>query len=273
MLDNKSSNNINNSEFNNSTINQYKDCIFINQIEDSEILDKIITEMLKKTRNDINLGNYEEVNNLLRGYMTSEGFDKLPKGSKIDIIYYRAISLLNIGRYDEAKAVAEQILGIDKNSLKYYEFEVALNMLIVNREEYIKYINKLKELNESENALKIYDIKMLYNEKKYDEIIKEYIENNSVSNKLPKTDECIGIVISSLMIKNEKTLAKKVLKNIGIKTEYISYLTAVINLCDILNDKDGIFEIDKGNKKILDENIELLKSVKDYFNKNIIYRK
>ena len=118
MLDNKSSNNINNSEFNNSTINQYKDCIFINQIEDSEILDKIITEMLKKTRNDINLGNYEEVNNLLRGYMTSEGFDKLPKGSKIDIIYYRAISLLNIGRYDEAKAVAEQILGIDKNSLK-----------------------------------------------------------------------------------------------------------------------------------------------------------
>lgn len=273
MLDNKSSNNINNSEFNNSTINQYKDCIFINQIEDSEILDKIITEMLKKTRNDINLGNYEEVNNLLRGYMTSEGFDKLPKGSKIDIIYYRAISLLNIGKYDEAKAIAEQILGIDKNSLKYYEFKASLNILTVNREEYIKYINELKELNESENVLKIYDIKMLYNEEKYDEIIKEYIENNSVSNKLPKTDECIGIVISSLMIKNEKSLAKKVLKNIEIKTEYVLYLIAVINLCDILNDKDGIFKIDKVNKKILDENIELLKSVKDYFNKNIIYRK
>ena len=42
MLDNNSSNNINNSEITNSIVNQYKDCIFINRIEDSEILNKTI---------------------------------------------------------------------------------------------------------------------------------------------------------------------------------------------------------------------------------------
>ena len=61
MLDNKSSNNINNSEITNSTVNQYKDCIFINAMEDSEILDKIIKSMLTKAKNDINVGNYVEV--------------------------------------------------------------------------------------------------------------------------------------------------------------------------------------------------------------------
>lgn len=273
MLDNKSSNNINNSKITNSTVNQYKDCIFINTIEDNELLDKIIKGMLTKAKNDINVGNYVEVNNLLKEYMTVEGFDKLSKNLKIDIIYYRAINLLNMGKYDEAKAIAEQILAIDKKNLKYYKFEASLNMLLVNRKDYNTNIDKLKELNETENELESYEIKMLYNEKEYDEIIKRYITNNSANEKLPKTDDCIGILISSLMIKNEKILAKKVLEKIELKTEYVTYLKAVTNLCEILNDKNSVQDIKEFNKNILNENIELLKSVKGYFDKNIIYRK
>ena len=126
MLDNKSSNNISNSEITNSIVKQYKDCIFINDIEDSEILDKIIKGMLNKAKNDINVGNYVEVNDLLKEYMTSEGFDKLSKNLKIDIIYYRAITLLNMGKYDEAKVVAEQILAIDKKTLNIINLELHL---------------------------------------------------------------------------------------------------------------------------------------------------
>lgn len=273
MLDNKSSNNINNSEITNSTINQYKNCIFINSMEDSEILDKIIKGMLIKAKNDINVGNYVEVNDLLKGYMTSEGFNKLPKNLKIDIIYYRAINLLNMGKYDEAKAIAEQILAIDKKNLKYYKFEASLNMILVNRKDYNTYIDKLKELNETENELESYEIKMLYNEKKYDEIIKRYITKDSANEKLPKTNDCIGILISSLMIRNENILAKKVLEKIGLQTEYATYLKAVTNLCEILNDKNSILGINGFDKNILNENIELLKSVKEYFDKNILYRK
>lgn len=273
MLDNKSSNNINNSEITNSTVNQYKDCIFVNAIEDSEILDKIIKGMITKAKNDINVGNYTEVNDLLKEYMISEGFDKLSKNLKIDIIYYRAINLLNMGKYDEAKAIAEQILAIDKKNLKYYKFGASLNMLLVNRKNYNTYIDKLKELNETENELESYEIKMLYNEKKYDEIIKRYITNDSANEKLPKTNECIGILISSLMIRNENILAKKVLEKIELQTEYVTYLKAVTNLCEILNDKNSILGINGFDKNILNENIELLKSVKEYFDKNIIYRK
>lgn len=273
MLDNKSSNNINNSEITNSTVNQYKDCIFINAIEDSEILDKIIKGMIAKVKNDINIGNYTEVNDLLKEYMISEGFDKIPKNLKIDIIYYRAITLLNMGKYDEAKAIAEQILAIDKKSLKYYKFGASLNMLLVNRKNYNTYIDKLKELNETEDELESYEIKMLYNEKEYDEIIKGYITNDSANEKLPKTNDCIGILISTLMIRNENTLAKKVLEKIELKTEYVIYLKAVTNLCEILNDKNSVLNINGFNKNILNENIELLKSVKGYFDKNIIYRK
>lgn len=165
MLDNNSSNNINNSEITNSIVNQYKDCIFINRIEDSEILNKTIKGMLTKVKNDINVGNYVEVNDLLKEYMISEGFDNLSQNLKIDIIYYRSITLLNMEKYDEAKAVAERILSIDKNNLKYYKFGTSLNILLVNRKEFNKYINKLKELNESENNIELYEIKMLYNEK------------------------------------------------------------------------------------------------------------
>lgn len=273
MLDNKSSNNINNSEITNSTVNQYKDCIFINAMEDSEILDKIIKSMLTKAKNDINVGNYVEVNDLLKEYMTSEGFNKLSKNLKIDIIYYRAINLLNMGKYDEAKAIAEQILAIDKKNLKYYKFGASLNMLLVNRKDYNTYIDKLKELNETENELESYEIKMLYNEKKYDEIIKRYITNDSANEKLPKTNDCIGILISSLMIRNENILAKKVLEKIGLQTKYVTYLKAVTNLCEILNDKNSILGINGFDKNILNENIELLKSVREYFDKNILYRK
>lgn len=273
MLDNKSSNNINNSEITNSTVNQYKDCIFINAMEDSEILDKIIKSMLTKAKNDINVGNYVEVNDLLKEYMTSEGFNKLSKNLKIDIIYYRAINLLNMGKYDEAKAIAEQILAIDKKNLKYYKFGASLNMLLVNRKDYNTYIDKLKELNETENELESYEIKMLYNEKKYDEIIRRYITNDSANEKLPKTNDCIGILISSLMIRNENILAKKVLEKIGLQTEYVTYLNAVTNLCEILNDKNSILGINGFDKNILNENIELLKSVREYFDKNILYRK
>lgn len=273
MLDNKSSNNINNSEITNSTVNQYKDCIFINAIEDSEILDKIIKGMITKAKNDINVGNYTEVNDLLKEYMISEGFDKISKNLKIDIIYYRAINLLNMGKYDEAKAIAEQILAIDKKNLKYYKFGASLNMLLVNRKNYNTYINKLKELNETENELESYEIKMLYNEKEYDEIIKRYITNDSANEKLPKTNDGIGILISTLMIRNENTLAKKVLEKIELKTEYVIYLKAVTNLCEILNDKNSVLDINGFNKNIFNENIELLKSVKGYFDKNIIYRK
>ena len=273
MLDNKSSNNINNSEITNSTVNQYKDCIFINAMEDSEILDKMIKSMLTKAKNDINVGNYVEVNDLLKEYMTSEGFNKLSKNLKIDIIYYRAINLLNMGKYDEAKAIAEQILAIDKKNLKYYKFGASLNMLLVNRKDYNTYIDKLKELNETENELESYEIKMLYNEKKYDEIIKRYITNDSANEKLPKTNDCIGILISSLMIRNENILAKKVLEKIGLQTKYVTYLKAVTNLCEILNDKNSILGINGFDKNILNENIELLKSVREYFDKNILYRK
>lgn len=273
MLDNKSSNTINNSEITNSTIKQYKDCIFINTIEDSEILNKIIKEMLTRAKNDINIGNYAEVNDLLKEYMTLEGFDKFSKNLKIDIIYYRAINLLNMEKYDEAKAIAEQILAIDKNNLKYYKFGASLNMLLVDRKEYSSYINKLKELNETGNELEAYEIKMLYNEKKYDEIIKRYIINDSASEQLPKTNDCVGILISSLMIRNENILAKKVLAKIELKTEYVTYLKAITNLCEILSDKNSILGINGVDKNVLNENIELLKSVKEYFDKNIIYRK
>ena len=273
MLDNKSRNNINNSEIANSTINQYTDCIFINAIEDSEILDKIIKGILTKAKNDINVGNYVEVNNSLQEYMTSEGFDNLPKKIKIDIIYYRAITLLNMEKYDQAKTIAEQILAIDKKNLKYYKFQVSLNILLVNRKNYDTYIDKLKEANETENELESYEIKMLYNEKRYDEIIKRYITNDSANEKLPKTDDGIGILISSLMIKNKNILAKKVLEKINLQTEYVTYLKALTNLYEILNDKNSILGINRINKNILNENIELLKSVKEYFNKNIIYRK
>ena len=75
------------------------------------------------------------------------------------------------------------------------------------------------------------------------------------------------------MIKNEKILAKKVLEKIELKTEYVTYLKAVTNLCEILNDKNSVQDIKEFNKNILNENIELLKSVKGYFDKNIIYRK
>lgn len=273
MLDNKSSNNISNSEIKNAIVKQYKDCIFINNIEDSEILNKIIKNMINNAKNDINVGNYVEVNDLLKEYMTSEGFDKLSKNLKIDIIYYRAITLLNMGKYNEAKVIAEQILSIDKKNLKYYKFGALSNILLVNRKDYNKYIDKLKELNETENELESYEIKMLYNEKNYDEIIKRYITNDSANEKLPKTDDCIGILISSLMIRNENILAKKVLKKIGLQTEYIIYLKAVTSLYEILNDKNNIMGMNRFEKKVLNENIKLLKSVKEYFDKNIIYRK
>lgn len=272
MLDNNSSNNINNSEITNSIVNQYKDCIFINRIEDSEILNKTIKGMLTKVKNDINVGNYVEVNDLLKEYMISEGFDNLSQNLKIDIIYYRSITLLNMEKYDEAKAVAERILSIDKNNLKYYKFGTSLNILLVNRKEFNKYINKLKELNESENNIELYEIKMLYNEKKYDEIVNRYIVKDSVNEKISKTNDSIGILISSLMIRNKNLLAKKVLEKLELQTEYVTYLKAITNLCEILNDKNSVFGINGFDKNILNDNIELLKSVKQYFDQNIIYR-
>lgn len=272
MLDNNSSNNINNSEITNSIVNQYKDCIFINRIEDSEILNKTIKGMLTKVKNDINVGNYVEVNDLLKEYMISEGFDNLSQNLKIDIIYYRSITLLNMEKYDEAKAVAERILSIDKNNLKYYKFGASLNILLVNRKEFNKYINKLKELNESENNIELYEIKMLYNEKKYDEIVNRYIVKDSVNEKISKTNDSIGILISSLMIRNKNLLAKKVLEKLELQTEYVTYLKAITNLCEILNDKNSVFGINGFDKNILNDNIELLKSVKQYFDQNIIYR-
>lgn len=272
MLDNNSSNNINNSEITNSIVNQYKDCIFINRIEDSEILNKTIKGMLTKVKNDINVGNYVEVNDLLKEYMTSEGFDNLSQNLKIDIIYYRSITLLNMEKYDEAIAVAERILSIDKNNLKYYKFGASLNILLVNRKEFNKYINKLKELNESENNIELYEIKMLYNEKKYDEIVNRYIVKDSVNEKISKTNDSIGILISSLMIRNKNLLAKKVLEKLELQTEYVTYLKAITNLCEILNDKNSVLGINGFDKNILNDNIELLKSVKQYFDQNIIYR-
>lgn len=273
MLDNNSNNNISNSEIINSNVNQYKDCIFINTIEDSEIFDKIVKKALVKTKNDINIGNYEEVNLSLKDYMTSSGFERLSKNAKTDIVYYRAINLLNMGKYEEAKIIAEQILSIDRNCDKYYKFEISLNILLINRKEYNKYINLLKENPIKESELEVYEIKMLYNEEKYDEIIKKYITNGIANEKLPKTDDCIGILISSIMIKDNIKLAREVIKKIKIQTEYIVYLKAVVNLAEILNDKNSVFEINQINKNILYENIELLESVKEYFNKNNLYKK
>lgn len=273
MLDKESINSINKSDINDSTINQYANCIFINAMEDSEILDKIIKEMLVKTKDDINIGNYEEVNVLLKGFMTSDGFDRLSKNAKTDIIYYRAINLLNMGKYEEAKTIAEQILGIDSNCDKYYKFDISLNILLVNRKEYNKSINILKEKHINEKELEIYEIKMLYNEKKYDEIIKRYITNELANEKLPRTNDCIGILISSLMIKDDIKLASKIIEKIDIQTEYIVYLKAIVNLAEILNDKNSVLGINEFDKNILDENIELLESVKGYFKKNIVYKK
>lgn len=212
MLDNNSNNNISNSEIINSNVNQYKDCIFINTIEDSEIFDKIVKKALVKTKNDINIGNYEEVNLSLKDYMTSSGFERLSKNAKTDIVYYRAINLLNMGKYEEAKIIAEQILSIDRNCDKYYKFEISLNILLINRKEYNKYINLLKENPIKKSELEVYEIKMLYNEEKYDEIIKKYITNGIANEKLPKTDDCIGILISSIMIKDNIKLAREVIK-------------------------------------------------------------
>ena len=94
--------------------------------------------MLTKVKNDINVGNYVEVNDLLKEYMTSEGFDNLSQNLKIDIIYYRSITLLNMEKYDEAIAVAERILSIDKNNLKIDEKNNLFGLIGTLKEEDFK---------------------------------------------------------------------------------------------------------------------------------------
>ena len=271
MLDKISYNSIENSNIDNSIINQFNNCFFENKIEDNILLNKIIKDLLLKTKNEINSGNYKDANNILKDYMTTEGFNNLPNDSKIDIIYYRAITLLNLGKIVEAKTIAEQILSIDTDNIKYLQFNISLNIMEVNREEFDKCINIFKEKCFINDDLETYEIKMLYNEKKYDEIIYKYVTNNIANNNLPKSDDCIAILISSLMIKNEYNIAKSVIDSIGITTDFLVYLKAAVNITEIL--KDNNIEINDIQKNTIDDSIILLESVRDYFNKNFLYKK
>lgn len=274
MLDKEIVNNsIVNSNFKDSLINQNGVVNISYSNDNSDFFKKIFKDGISELKVQIELGEYESTNDRLSDYMSTEGFSNAENNIKIECMYYRAICLLNMGKYEQVDMILEQILSIDKSCIKYYELQVSKAFLKNNRHEFDKNIKVLKDLKEDDDKIIMYNLNMLYNEERYQEIIKYCIEKECLKSSIPRTDRCIGVIISSLLILENVDLAKKVMSNIEKKTNYLIYLDALINLYEILNKKTNIIELSECEKNILKDNIDKLNSVKEYFNKNKIYIK
>lgn len=276
-------NSIKKSKINNSEITQINisaDKIVINEnkiaISSSSnniVVDEIIKNKIDFINREINEGREDDALKEIKSYMAKSDFHKLQISYQIEFLYLKAIAIFNKGDYIEVRAIAEQINKLEQKNVRYNQLLCELSIIENNDKEFIDSIKELEKKGIDE--IETYKLKQLYNKRMYLEIVDKYIINNNFAEELMKRDTPVGIIIASCLELEEFEFAKETMEKVVKinKSYYIKYLYSIVNVGEILNRKVNYLGLRNKDKKVIKESLELLNSLKSYFDKNSTYRK